>query len=456
MRISYALSLSLAALTAVAAYAAPSHPAQAASAPPAAAPFAGLPDTEPDDPFYRHEGPFTGRHGALLDSRKLEGPAALSHASRNDLVLYESKGVRADEEIAVSGIVALPDRTKHPVPEGGYPVVSWAHGTVGVADKCAPSMDSEQLADPARPDDPMHTHRKINLAPQPMLNAFLDKGWAVVMTDYQGSGTKGPHPYLNGKAEGRGVLDIVRAARELHNSEERLLSDEFTIVGHSQGGHAALFAGSYAPTWTPELKLRGVAPIAPASYQGGKAFQFPGLWALRALTGDLASNTPFLAMAVAGAAAEHPELDVDGIFTARGRELYAQDVASKCRAELSAKDSFGGNGAFGTRKALFAGSALTRAPEVLRKHFADSHPDLPIAAPVRMSQAKGDTRVESGKTDSLVTELKKRNGTSRMTYVTYEKGEVATPDPAELGEHFGILTTDIAPLTAWLAERLAK
>ncbi|WP_438043951.1 hypothetical protein [Sorangium sp. So ce128] len=38
-----------------------------------------------------------------------------------------------------------------------------------------------------------------------------------------------------------------------------------TIVGHSQGGQAALFGAHHAPIWTPELDLRGVAALAPAS-----------------------------------------------------------------------------------------------------------------------------------------------------------------------------------------------
>ena len=65
----------------------------------------------------------------------------------------------------------------------------------------------------------MTVHRKINAAPHRLLNEFLNRGWVVVMTDYEGLGTRGPHPYLFGTSEARGVLDIVRAARALHNRD---------------------------------------------------------------------------------------------------------------------------------------------------------------------------------------------------------------------------------------------
>ena len=37
----------------------------------------------------------------------------------------------------------------------------------------------------------------------PQLNDWVNAGYAVVRTDYQGLGTPGPHPYLIGKSEGR-------------------------------------------------------------------------------------------------------------------------------------------------------------------------------------------------------------------------------------------------------------
>ncbi|WP_443079732.1 hypothetical protein [Streptomyces sp. NBC_01717] len=61
-------------------------------------------------------------------------------AGENWLVLYRSQDVRS-KEVATSGIIALPGRHERPVPEGGYPLISWAHGTVRVASSVAPSRE---------------------------------------------------------------------------------------------------------------------------------------------------------------------------------------------------------------------------------------------------------------------------------------------------------------------------
>jgi dipeptidyl aminopeptidase/acylaminoacyl peptidase len=152
-------------------------------------------------------------------------------------VMYKSKSIRGDD-IAVTGLIATPDT---PPPAGGYKVLSWAHGTTGMADQCAPSLDAADAL--------------------PAVNAFLDKGWVVVGTDYEGLGTPGLHPYIVGDSEARGVIDIVRAARNLSSE----VSADYAVWGHSQGGHASMFTAHIAHTWAPELHLVGAVAGAPPS-----------------------------------------------------------------------------------------------------------------------------------------------------------------------------------------------
>jgi hypothetical protein len=83
-------------------------------------------------------------------------------------------------------------------------VISWAHGTTGVADVCAPTRDFAGTPNPTG-------ESYIN----DDLNAWLQAGYAVLRTDYEGLGTPGKHPNLGGTSEGRSVLDIVAAARQL-------------------------------------------------------------------------------------------------------------------------------------------------------------------------------------------------------------------------------------------------
>ena len=98
------------------------------------------------NPFYQvTEKDLKHKHGHLIRSEPLTGSAALDDASATYRVIYQStSGVadRLDQPIGVSGIIAFPTAT---APAGGWPVISWAHGTVGSADKCAPSMDSDEL-----------------------------------------------------------------------------------------------------------------------------------------------------------------------------------------------------------------------------------------------------------------------------------------------------------------------
>jgi hypothetical protein len=89
-------------------------------------------------------------------------------------VLYRSTGLNG-QPIAVSGIVMAPDRR---APAGGWPVIAWAHGTTGVARKCAPSL----LPDP--------------IASIPGINEMILHNFVVAATDYPGLGTAGeqqPH-----------------------------------------------------------------------------------------------------------------------------------------------------------------------------------------------------------------------------------------------------------------------
>jgi pimeloyl-ACP methyl ester carboxylesterase len=195
-------------------------------------------------------------------------------------VTYRSQSV-AGSDIAVSGLIAYP---RSDAPSGGRPVLSWAHGTTGMADVCAPSAAPNQLG-------------PIAVA----LNILLDKGFVVVATDYEGLGTPGLHPYLVGASEGRGVLDVARAALQIPDAHA---SDRIVIWGHSQGGQAALFAQEIAPTWAPELQVLGTAAGAPAT-------ELPLL--VQQLAGS--RNAFYEVMVAAGFQAAYPELDLRAVLS---------------------------------------------------------------------------------------------------------------------------------------------
>src|ERR1700754_1149535 len=92
------------------------------------------------DAFYTPPAAVPSAHGTPIYQRKLTGPAVLKSAKSNTLLLYSSTST-AGQPVAVSGDVAIP---KGKAPRGGWPVVSWAHGTTGIADACAPSIAGTQ------------------------------------------------------------------------------------------------------------------------------------------------------------------------------------------------------------------------------------------------------------------------------------------------------------------------
>jgi pimeloyl-ACP methyl ester carboxylesterase len=191
---------------------------------------AGLPD------FYSVPDPLpAGSPGEVV---KTEPVASTKLHGKLTRVMYHSRSIR-DRDIPVTGLIAVPSA---PPPAGGYPVISWAHGTTGLADVCAPSLSPDDYAD--------------------LANNLLDAGYVVVGTDYEGLGTPGRHPYIVGESEARGALDMVRAARNLPDAHA---SDRYLVWGHSQGGHAAMFALHIANAWAPELHLVGVVAGAPPS-----------------------------------------------------------------------------------------------------------------------------------------------------------------------------------------------
>ncbi len=212
-------------------------------------------------------------------------------------VLHHSQSLEG-EDIAVSGLILVPTGA---APSGGRPVLSWAHGTTGIADECAPSKDGTSVSALAAP--------------------FLERGMVVTATDYEGLGTPGRHPYIAGDSEARGTLDIVRAARNLQ--EQTGASERVVIWGHSQGGHAALFANQIAAEWAPELDVVGTVAGAPPS-------QLP-------LIATALRDSPYrfyLGMVAAGWSAAYPEADPSLVLSPLGEERMAL-VDEGCSAELA-------------------------------------------------------------------------------------------------------------------------
>jgi pimeloyl-ACP methyl ester carboxylesterase len=354
----------------------------------AASPAAAKVKTGPaGDAFYTPPRTIPGKtHGDAIWARKLTGDAALTSAGANWKVLYRSVAANG-QPIAVSGTVSVP---KGKAPKKGWPVISYDHGTTGIADVCAPSRDSA--------DNPAHLY---NSYVYPLLNRWLKAGYAVVRTDYQGLGTPGIHQYLVGVSEGRSTLDVVRAARKV----DPKISKRLAISGHSQGGHAALWGAFLAPKYTPELDLRGTVAFAPASH----------ISELVSLVGTQHSPGGGLSaeagLVVRGVDDYKPGLNIQSGFSDQFAALYPQTL-TKCQPQLSQSDSLGGMAPADFFKQGYDLGPLTAALDV-------SDPEnLKIKSPLDVEQGAADTTVFPGLTDDLVKQYRGRG--SKVSYKKYK------------------------------------
>jgi alpha-beta hydrolase superfamily lysophospholipase len=236
--------------------------------------------------------------GKVLFSEPLPATLWLPGTARAYRVYYLSTGHFGLPAI-VSGAVFIPEGA---TPAGGWPMVSWAHGTVGVADVCAPSTAGRSVRDVT------------------YLTAWLKAGYAIVATDYRGLGTIGRHPYIDGLSAARDVIDMARAARRVDSA----LSKTWFAVGQSQGAHAALFVGSIATKYAPELDFRGSIATAPITQ-----------WRMTITETDALNPTlpanPFAVVLLAGLEAVHPfTFEAADSLTEAGREIYDAALRTEC------------------------------------------------------------------------------------------------------------------------------
>lgn len=228
--------------------------------------------------------------GSIIESAPLPQEFWLPGTGAAYRITYLTTGPRG--RTPCTGLVFVPDGTP---PPGGWPVIAWAHGTIGDSDADAPSrngIDSESSRYVAN---------------------WLARGYAVAATDYIGLGTPGVPPYLHGKSAAHSVIDSVRAARAVDDR----VSSRWAVVGLSEGGQAAVFTAHTATEYAPELDYRGaVAAGVPSNIEtlaplAGPKFPPQGL----------AGLTNFMTFVIAGIRDIHPELDVNSYLTPIGRTL---------------------------------------------------------------------------------------------------------------------------------------
>jgi alpha-beta hydrolase superfamily lysophospholipase len=314
-------------------------------------------------------------------------------------VLYHSRAVDG-RDIAVSGIVVAPTST---APKGGRPVLTWAHGTAGLGDQCAPSKQPDAAG------------------AIPYVKQLVDAGYVVAATDYEGLGTPGVHPYLVGESEGRSVLDAARAARALSGSGA---SDRVLVAGHSQGGQSALFAGELATSYSPELDVLGVAAAAPAA----------DVEHILPLAASISGAAGYMAMGVQGFHAAYPDADPAAVL-APDAEARSEAATTQCSGDVMAAFQ-------GVRgPAVLAHDPLS-IPAIQTLLHENSAGNRPAGAPVLIVQGSADTTIPKVLTDVFATKACAAGDT-----VDYRVYDGAT--------HGTVVVAAQDDLVQWLKDRVA-
>lgn len=184
--------------------------------------------------------------GTLVSAMSMPAFAASPEGQLVDAarVVYRSTNGDTGQPTEVSGSVFTPKGTP---PAGGWPLISFGHGTTGLDEPCGPSLSPTLLGFGT------------------ILAGYASKGYAVALADYQGLGMPGIHPYTDSKTAGLNMIDAARALRHTFHD----VSDRWAAVGGSQGGGAAWAADEQAASYAPDLNLVGAVAYVPAADVSG-------------------------------------------------------------------------------------------------------------------------------------------------------------------------------------------
>ncbi|MDF1781249.1 MAG: alpha/beta fold hydrolase [Alcanivoracaceae bacterium] len=251
--------------------------------------------------FYQPPVMAGGAHGDLIWYRNAAANlGANAPAVQAWNVMYHSTDA-LDASNIVTGTVLVPSTPWSGA--GNRPVVSYAVGTHGLAQHCAPSRQIAAGTD----------YENANIA------AALRAGYTVLVTDNPGYTTGKVPTYLAGKAQGHAALDIVAAAAQIPSAG--ISTNAPTAVwGYSQGGQTAAWAGEMLGSYSSNLNVVGIAA-------GGT----PADFVETAYYLDGSAGSSFLLQAVVGLGEQYPQgIPVDDLANNLGKATIDQVVANDC------------------------------------------------------------------------------------------------------------------------------
>ena len=354
------------------------------------------------DAFYDPPANVPKKPGVLLRSEPLKD-VTLPPGMQGWRILYTTTIDDTTPATAVATVFAPVN-----MPAGPRPVITWEHGTTGLLQKCMPSLVSAPT---------------VGI---PAQQQSMTAGWVIVATDYSFAEKGGPHPYIIGEGEARAALDATRAA---HQMPELKLDERTVVWGHSQGGHSALWTGIVGPRYAPDVKIVGVAAIAPAANMKHIMEVNPG--AEKRLG-------PYIADAYSRF---YPDVKFEQAIRPEALSA-AREIVNLCGFFPPSDPQ-----RIGQLTQSFEGPALaTSTNKALAARLTQNTADRPIGVPVVIAQGTADVVVLPAATDEYVND--RCNAGQQIEY-----WKVAGRD------HGGIVQPGsplAAPLAAWSTARFAK
>lgn len=247
------------------------------------------------DPFYDTPHHIPSTPGVLIRAERMKSVGTMTVGKQQfplkyTRIMYSSRDMH-NRPIAVTGYY-VESISKWLGKVSERPLVALAPTTRG-GDSCAPSKSAAGMLQDI-----------TNPTALPALNAdaqtnvyFLMRGYDLVVTDYQGAGTKGVQPFANRLSQGHVTLDAARAVRQLSGRQvEKPQHQPVFLWGYSQGGGATAAAAELAHTYASDLKVKGV-------YAGGVPADL--IQVMAALDGSV--STGLISIPLAGMAESYPE-----------------------------------------------------------------------------------------------------------------------------------------------------
>lgn len=242
--------------------------------------------------------------GTLLSREEI---AVSISGARAWKVRYISKDVNGVLH-EVSGLVIAPT-----APGMNRKLLTWCHGTTGLGDAACPSAQPGPVRDLITYFDAPST-QQIDYG-VPGLQGWINDGYVVCATDYQGLGTAGQHQYVVNRTQARDAVYLARVARQMDVGAGIKLG----CIGWSQGGGGSAAVAELDAADYGELKLVGTVCMSPGA--AIVAYETP-VGPTAAFSNASIPPDPHLVMMLAGFQVANPDvLRLSDYFTPLGIEI---------------------------------------------------------------------------------------------------------------------------------------